>query len=263
MVPVVFDNKALSHHSLYGKCSDTLTAVSERDYPGRDYFDPAIECLDMDSYETKVSHGQSGSTMDAVIGISDCDNKRMLNSRLLLVELRLDYKSANNFSKTKLESKISHTKDLLGVEMMIDKQSVFVFSESVAPRARHWIEAYKHEGGDIKYSIVYTPADFSKTIVSFDSLPYKPINNPEQLIQHMLSLVDMSRDIVFFQQVRHWMAEMENYRYRNAFESRNIGEILEHVWNYYKEHRPSFENEDVEMDYLVLDEDIVLLLGRS
>lgn len=260
MEPVVFDNATVIRHSLYGKCGATLNEVSERDYPGKDYFDPAIGCLDMDTYETAICHGRPDCTVDAVIGIADCVNKCMSNQRLLLVELRLGYINADNLSKTKLESKVLHSKALLGAEMPVNRQSIFVFSDSVAPKAQHIVEAYKHEGGEIKHAVVFSLSDFSYNILSYDSLPYEPINPPDVLVSTMQSLIDSSCDKELFKQVRHWLGEIERYRYRNVFECQNIRDIVGCVWKYYKEHKTDFVDDDEELSFLLLDEDVYLAL---
>ena len=49
MEPIVYNNDFLKRHSLYRHCASTLNAVSERDYPNKNYFDAHIECLDMDT----------------------------------------------------------------------------------------------------------------------------------------------------------------------------------------------------------------------
>lgn len=60
-------NETVREHSLYRLCPALLNGVSNRDYPGSDYFDTRIECLDMDSYEKKVMHkAQADNTVDAV-----------------------------------------------------------------------------------------------------------------------------------------------------------------------------------------------------
>ena len=78
----------------------------------------------MDTYETTISHGSADSTTDAVIGISTCENKVMSEHRLLLVELRMRYLSANTLSKGDLESKVSHTRDLLDGELTIEHENI-------------------------------------------------------------------------------------------------------------------------------------------
>lgn len=67
---LVYNNDTVAAHSLYKKCGSTLNEVSNRDYPGKDYFNKEILCLDMDTYEKNVLHSER----------PDCRNiKRLLN----------------------------------------------------------------------------------------------------------------------------------------------------------------------------------------
>lgn len=93
MEELAFDNGIISSHPIYSLCGSTLDTVSKKDYPGEDFFDKSIRCLDMDVYETQTCHGNKSHTMDAAIGIKSYSNNKFHATRLLLVELRMDYKS--------------------------------------------------------------------------------------------------------------------------------------------------------------------------
>ena len=83
-----YNNAIVEKHSFHAICGSTLNEVSNRDYPNSDYFNPYIECLDVDTYESKVLRkSQADRTVDAVIGISTHANNRSLNPRLFLIEL--------------------------------------------------------------------------------------------------------------------------------------------------------------------------------
>ena len=129
-------------------CLSSLNKVSNDDYPGTNYFDAEIECLDMDPYE-QSRKGISGKTVDAVIGISDCDNKRVINPRLLCVELRMGYKSTHNFSKD-FADKVTYSRGLLGGHITIESKSLFVFSDALAAQAKSWIKNRARSGGVYK-----------------------------------------------------------------------------------------------------------------
>lgn len=261
MVEAIYDNNTLKRHSLYSQCKTSLNDISIRDYGKGCYFDVQIECLDMDTYETAICHGQPDCTVDAVIGIADCNNKQKNNFRLLLVELRLDYKSANNLSKSNLESKVTHTKALLGAEVPINKESVYVFSDDVAERARHWVESRKNEGGELKNFVVNSLSAFNANIRSYDSLPYIPINNPKTITTGLRKLLDNKEYYNFTIQFRYWVKQREHYRYRNAFESRNIENILVDVWKYSSAISKVFSNVDEELEYMILEEDVASLIS--
>lgn len=46
-----YNNAIVEKHSFHAISGSTLNEVSNRDYPNSDYFNPDIECLDMDTYE--------------------------------------------------------------------------------------------------------------------------------------------------------------------------------------------------------------------
>jgi hypothetical protein len=215
----------------------------------------------MDTYETAICHGQPDCTVDAVIGIADCNNKQTNNFRLLLVELRLDYKSARTLSKSTLVSKVNHTKALLGAEVSISKESVFVFSDDVAEQARHWVNSRKKEGGEIKHFEVNSLSAFNANIRSYDSLPYTPINHPQTIVQVLSKLLNNKKYRSFISQFRYWLAQQEHYRYRNAFECRNIENVLVEVWEYASVIQKDFSDEDEEMEYMIFEEDISPLIS--
>ena len=261
MGETVYDNNTLKKHSLYSQCKNSLNDISIRDYGAGHYFDARIECLDMDTYETAICNGQPDSTVDAAIGIADCNNKQTNNFRLLLVELRLDYKSARNLSKSKLESKVSHTKALLGAEVPINKESIYVFSDNVAEQARHWIYSRKKEGGEIKHFVVYSLSAFNANIRSYDSLPYTPIYHPETIVLELSKLLDVKKYRSFISQFRYWVVQQEHYRYRNAFECQNIENILVEVWKYASTIPKDFSDDDEELEYMIFEEDVSPLIS--
>ena len=261
MGETIYDNDTIQRHSLYCQCKTRLNNIAIRDYGSGSYFDSRIECLDMDTYETSICHGQPDCTVDAVIGSAECSNKRKHNFRLMLVELRLDYKSTRGLSKSNMESKVTHTRALLGAEMIIDPQSVFVFSDNVAEQARHWVESRKKEGGEIKYFVVSSLSAFNANIRSYDSLPYTPINHLEIIVPKLTKLLDDKKYHDFVKQFRYWTNQREYYRNRNAFESNNIENILIEVWKYASSVPKEFSNDDDELEYIILEEDVSPLIS--
>ncbi len=261
MGETIYDNDTIQKHSLYCQCKNRLNDIAIRDYGNGSYFDSQIECLDMDTYETSICHGQPDCTVDAVIGIAECNNKRKHNFRLKLVELRLEYKSARGLSKSNIESKVTHTRTLLGAEMPIDQQSVFVFSDNVAEQARHWVESRKKEGGEIRYFVVNSLSAFNANIRSYDSLPYSPINPSEIIAPELAKLLDDKQYHNFVNQFRYWMKQREYHRYRNSFECHNIENILIEVWKYASAKPKNFSNDDEELEYMIFEEDVSPLIS--
>jgi len=260
MDPVVFDNKCLCKHSLYNECGSLLNEVSKKDYPNKNYFDTSILCLDMDRYETQVCLGQADCTTDAVIGISSCVNKQLSNPRLLLVELKMDCKGINGLSKTNLESKVTHTKQLLGSQLPINPNSVFVFSEGVAAQANHWVSSMQREGGEIRHFLVYSLQDFKNNIRSYKSMPYHPINQEEKVLTEIDSFIQNKQYNSLFEKIRFWLGYSETIKYRNQFEYDNIKEIIKKAWGNFRKSFPQLPNDDDEINAQILDEDIITML---
>ena len=260
MDPVVFDNNCLCKHSLYKECGSTLDEVSKKDYPNKDYFDTAILCLDMDSYETHIRHGQTDCTTDAVIGISTCVNKQLSSPRLLLVELKMDCKGINSLSKTNLESKVSHTKQLLSTQLPINSESVFVFNDGVAAQANHWVSSRQREGGEIRHFLVYSLQDFKNNIRSYESMPYDSINKEEKVLTEIDGFIQNKQYNNLFKKIRFWLDYSETIRYRNQFEYNSIKEIIKKAWSNFRNAFPQLPNDDDEINALILDEDISIVL---
>lgn len=230
MDAVVYNNEIVQRHPIYSCCKSTLNDVSNRDYPNTNYFNPDIECLDMDTFETQTRHGYQDKTVDAVIGVGAYSNNRFGNGRLLLVELRIGYKNADNLSKSELEGKVIHTKQLLSAQTKCDKNSIFIFSEKVAPQALRWMESHKHGGGLIKDFQVYSTKEFNQNVCSIESMPYTPIYNPNTIAQDLDIHILNSEYQELFKQVNYWKGQAINMRYSNIREFDNIRNVLLDKW---------------------------------
>ena len=261
MEPSVYNNDIVSKHSLFASCASTLNAVSERDYPGKNYFAPEISCLDMDTYEKSVCHDNADSTIDAVIGISTCVNKVRSEHRLLLVELRMLYKSANTLSKRDLVNKVSHTRDLLGCELTIEHESIFVFTEQVAAQARHKITSWQHEGGLVTSFKAFSVREFCNNVKSINDMPYTPKYNPIQLCQELDSYVRGCEWEQLFKKLCFWLKIAGNMRYGNTYEYESLQKTIKGWWNRFCMQHSVWHCEDDELNYLIMDEDIQTVLG--
>ena len=104
-------------------------------------FPGAMRCIDLDSYEKGLKKGIHNPTVDAVIGVFSGKI-----SELVLVELRLNYKNADNLSPTKLEKKVSCSKDILSGCGKLHPIVYFLFNERVQPTARYRFARAKWEG---------------------------------------------------------------------------------------------------------------------
>lgn len=104
-------------------------------------FPGAMRCIDLDAYEKGLKKGIHNPTVDAVIGVFSGKI-----SELVLVELRLNYTKAENLSPTKLEDKVSCSKNILSGCGKLHPIVYFVFNKQVQPKARSWFARAKWGG---------------------------------------------------------------------------------------------------------------------
>lgn len=255
MEELAFDNDIINSHPIHGLCGSTLDAVSKKDYPGEDFFDKDICCLDMDSYETITCHGQKKETMDATIGVRKFSNNNFSASRLLLVELRMDYKSEKNLSKSKMEGKINHTRELLGSDMPFCNYSLFVFRPNVIERVRRWFNEKSREGGLLKKGKAVSTDEFNNLIKSESSFPYKPLTDINNLKVRLNELMSGCKYTMFINEVEYWLRIAANYQNQyNLFEYKAIRDAISKIWDDFKPLN-SVLNEDEKIEKQILEED--------
>lgn len=125
-------------------------------------FPDAMRCIDLDAYEKGLKKGCHHPTVDAVIGVS-----AGRSAELVMVELRLNYKNVNNLSRTKLEKKVSCSKDILSGCGKLHPIVYFVFNKQVQPTARSWFASLKW-GGKKNFKPI-TISELNQLISSADS----------------------------------------------------------------------------------------------
>lgn len=261
MAPVIYNNEFLHRHTLWEVCGCKLNDdISERDYPGKNYFDSRIDALDMDSYEKKLCKSQPQSTADAVIGIMNCENKSTSNPRLLLVELRMKYKNAANLTKQRLEDKVVHTKQMLGTEIPINTKSLFVFADSVAPQALHVLESLKREGGEIRNVEVVSVSSFSETVKSYEDMPYNANYKPEVVSAELWSMINKGEWMCMFRKIHFWYNKAVGIQNRFPFEYINLRTIILSEWKKIREKYPCLADDDLELEAQIIEEDIIRIL---
>ena len=258
MATWIYNNIILRRHPLTINCLSTLNEVSNGDYPGTNYFDSNIECMDLDSYE-QHSKGESKKTVDAVIGISDCDNKKLSNPRLLCVELRMGYESTHNFSSA-FADKIIHSKDLLGGHIAIELGSLFIFSDALAPKAKSWIKN-RQRAGAYKYMLSCGVSDFCNIIKSIDELPYQPIND-EKIIREKLANYELHKDWQsYFNEIQNFCKLTCRYQYKMPYEYKFMVNLLKEVWTDLRSEHVSFEDDDNELLAEILEDEFSFLVA--
>lgn len=257
MEQLVYNNDTVAAHSLYNKCGSTLNEVSNRDYPGKDYFNKEILCLDMDIYEKNVLHSESPDcTVDAVIGISSYESSRTHNPRLLLIELRIDYKNIANLSKSEMERKVTHTKSLLSGEKAIEKGCLFIFNDSISSQAKNWFSRQERTKGILKDCSACSVSDFSTKVKSPSDFPYSPIHTEDDIKTSVLPYLSNADWTNFRREINFWCDKARSYCSKNQSEYQHIETVVKCIWSYFKsqtEHNLSdeelIENEILEEDF--------------
>lgn len=261
MEAIIFDNATVRKCVIYPKCASTLQAVSHRDYSDRYSFDPRIECLDIDTFEKSIHGSSPDKTVDAVIGICTCTNdKRTTASRLLLVELRMNYKNPQNLSATEMNRKVIYTKELLGADIPVNADCYFIFDNNIIYQMKRWFANKAEEKADFKNNKAWSVEEFCQNVVSYDDLPYKAIYDKETIIQNLQGLIEKKNWNGLFSAVRFWLKQASGYKYSNSREYCNIAAIINEGWKIFKS-QDSQLNEDEELDKMILEEDITVILS--
>lgn len=164
-------------HSLYPKFGCSLSDISERDYPNRNYIADSIEALDLDSYETSLQGRDNDCTVDAVLGICNERQGKPCNPRHLLVELRMDYKSTKNLSPSDIRQKDVHSRDLLKAcvdRTPIDPSLCLLFDNSIIFQAERWLSRIQSEHSYANTWLVFSPLAFCNYVNVNKDFPYTP-----------------------------------------------------------------------------------------
>ncbi len=91
------------------------------------------KCINLDSVETAMSQADKrseNSTMDCAFGLTDGKKKQ-----IIMCEFRLNYKSVSNISKSEIDSKIKHSKLILGQEPSLLNQHLLIFKSELKNQA--------------------------------------------------------------------------------------------------------------------------------
>lgn len=256
MEQIVFENAVIQRSSLYRKCAGTLQELSQRDYSDKYEFNPNIECLDLDVYEKNTRKGNLNRTMDAVIGICDCSTKKhKSNERLLLVELRMGYRNVNNLSVTDLVNKVSHSKIILGTEIPIDKNNIFIFDDKVYPQAVRWFSSRGNARGELKYYLVHSVTTFRSYIANYDDLPYVPQTNAESIKKDVESSANLEDFQGVLRKINYWLNVAKKQKYINVNEFRHIMVVIEEMWMVYAHKIRNSNDTNLQIEAEIFEED--------
>lgn len=231
MAQIVYNDKIVTEHAIAQRgCMHLLDALAENDYHKGGYFDKRIKCLSLDEYEEKVCGGSKDNTMDAAVGICDYVNNRAVNPRLMLVELRMGYDSADNLSRSSLEHKITHSRNLL-VDTRMEKTNFFVFTDTIAPKAKSWAMR-------MAYAARFKPdwemlgvTQFNELLNFESDMPYHPIHDVDEIKKELLQCINNRNWEKLFAQTGYWKDLAETYRTQyKVLEFNSIINTLWGVW---------------------------------
>lgn len=243
---IVYDEGFVLGNELSVHFLSDLDALCRRDYRGKEFFHKKIACLDLDAYETSLS-GCNDATMDATVGIATFVNNKMTDKRHLLVELRFDYKSTNNFDVENMRRKVAHTKDLLSGDR-IHNEMVFIYTDDVAPKARNYFARLSMQHHDIRCWKAVRVSEYFNYVRDKSSFPYQPINDLNQieieLNKKLLSDGINGLDEITF----YWLGRMNQYYMQyNKEESHSIAQVVLRFWEQLPPSDDAFEKEYIEV----------------
>ena len=218
----VIDGSYLKSSPLATGFLSDLNTLCHRDYK-RKPFTTDIRCIDLDSYEDSLS-GESDKTSDAAIGISDFDKNRVINSRFLMVELRLDYTNVENQGVNSLLRKYNHSRDILiSTGAVVDKHFLLVYDNAtIAEKNKHYLKRHRYSCPIVSTFESWYPEKIEKEIALRNDV-YVYETDPEQL-KLSLDTKDINE---YFKRQEYWISKAETYYNRyNLNETELIVDIL-------------------------------------
>lgn len=163
----IIDNEIVRNHPIAANgFIYTLQQLAQKDYENKNYFHGTdILALGLDEYEIALGKKKSGreKTTDAAIGIADSNKGRASNHRLLLVELRLKYKTTNTLHASEIEKKERHSRQLLTYAdafTHIDDAYCLVFSQDFFQQSIGWLSRIQSEKPCAAKWNTFTPESF-------------------------------------------------------------------------------------------------------
>lgn len=253
MATQIFDNELVRVHPIYPKAKSYLAQLSLRDY-GKPYFDTRIECLDMDSYETSLPQNVSDSTMDGVIGIAEYDDNRNQNRRLLMIELRMNYRTPHHLKTSSLNKKVSHTIQLLSCgSCPLANYVLFIFDNGILQQAIRWMrdnQCYNNSG---KSWLAMSPEMFNEIYLCESDLPYVPVHEFDSAKDKLLELLNSQSFDDIYEQLDWWGQEYYRWSYSTQ-ESSLIREFVKNIWDEIILRKDAMDEETLDMFNLLAEE---------
>lgn len=152
---MIYSKKVTTSHSLclrYRQAIALLSTLLKEEGSKKNFFTDEL-VLNLDTVEIliKRSCGSREETMDFCMGLS--------SNQMLLVELKLRVLEPKNLKRKDLENKIRYSKCLLGEEISVSREKVFLFNDKVIEVARRNLSRLFNNNPNLK---VYTVEEFRK-----------------------------------------------------------------------------------------------------
>lgn len=253
---LVCNNGVLSKHPLYCKYKMSLHNISLKDYPKDNYFRLDIDGIDLDQYEKDNYPQHNDMTMDAVVGIADYANNRIVKERLLLIELRMKYQSTNTLKVQELDNKICHSRSIIGSSIQVDDESLFVFNDKVAELAKKWMFVTSKENSVAVKWVAISPIELDNMLQSQSSIPYQPMTDMTDSDNQMAQLIATKNLEKLLDHIHYWHKVAEDFKreYQNN-EAEHIMRHLHDKWQLTKNYDDTLDSEQkgyvevIEEDY--------------
>lgn len=232
----VINNDVVTKHPLWMNCHSSLFEISNRDYK-KVYFRkyPVINALDLDFYEKSLQSQSPQCTGDVVIGVQKVENNTIQgDAMLLIVELRMNYKNAENLSLTNLCQKIKHSLELLGNQIVVAKQYYFVFEKDIAPQAKSYIERQRFASKLQRHWVIVSVDDFRENLILPTDIPMCYEYSTEAIEVSFTHCIEDCGTInlsLLGKQFDFWIEKIDLYRWNKSVEAKHIMETINAIYN--------------------------------
>ena len=228
---LVFDNAVLRQHPFYGAYHKSLHAISKKDYPHDNYFSTDVDGIDLDQYEVDRAIANRDMTMDALVGVADYANNRAINSRLLILELRMDYDSTKNLRHSNLLRKISHSRAARGTSVRVEEENVFVFRRDVAEQAKKWMFGTAKEYSEAEKWVAVSTEELDNLLHSQADMPYQPETDMSQSDADMVNKIAAKDFEGLLEHIAYWDSKAEGFKLQyKLHEEAHIKTHLHDAW---------------------------------
>lgn len=232
----VYDNQVLKQHPLYSysECRSTLNEISEKDYPGCNYFPENIDAIDVDNYEHKVLRPiEEEPTVDAAIGIADYNGDKISSERIQIIELKIDVNNTGSIVYANYNKKVNHSTRILTGAITIDDVVYFVFNNGFVAQARRRFSSFKEQYNDAKKWKAVSLLEFNEEIKFKEDITIdrEPVFDMKSVIKECQKAIDKDNEGYLIDTFDDWKTKYYRYSSKNDIvEAKNIESGLITIW---------------------------------